>query len=84
MKTIMVNIPPVGEHDIAIRFPDGRKWLLQYRNYEGNQKTGEGASVDLCLDSCYDVHNWRGSEMKPSRAIKKQHVRRADQLCIVI
>ena len=84
MKTII--IPKVIEHDVTIRFPGGQEWLIQYRNYEGDAKTGEGASVDLILDHTRPVYNWKGEEMKAARAVRKSepHVRKADQLCIVL
>ena len=84
MKTNTVTIPPVAEHDIVIRLPGGKEWLLQYRNYEGVRKTGAGASVDLLLDDHYAVYNWTGSEMEPARKVKASHIRRADQLCVIL
>ena len=84
-KNATVKIPAVAvEHDVIIQFPGGREWVLQYRNYEGDPKTGRGASVDLLLDDHYPVHNWIGTEMNPARKEKAQHIRRADQLCIIL
>ncbi len=73
------------EYDVTIQFPGGREWVLQYRNYEGDLKTGDGASVDILMDATRPVCNWRGVEMYPAQPKSKTeaHVRNADQLCVV-
>ena len=80
-----VKIPAVSEYDVCIQFPGGVKWTLQYRNYAGNLKTGDGASVDIIMDKNRPVYNWIGSGMKdaPASTEDTQNVRDADQICVI-
>jgi hypothetical protein len=73
------------EFDIDVVLPGGRVVVLQYRNYEGDPSTGNGASLDVCLDRNCPVINWIGTDMtsapqEPGMA----HIRLADQLCICL
>lgn len=80
-----VSIPPVVEYDIRIALPDGREWVLQYRNYEGDIDTGANASVDLCLHAPSHVYNWKNVSMAPAPCWHgTRHVHIADQLCVII
>ena len=69
------------EEDIVITLPDGREVLVQYRNYEGDNK-GNGASLDIILPKPMNVYNWIGTEMKPAKIVGAKEIHLADQLCI--
>jgi hypothetical protein len=72
------------EKDVVLVLPDGREIEVQYRNYEGDKKTGEGASIDIVLPAPTAVNCYQGVEMKPAKqwggGEKKSHIRLADQL----
>jgi len=84
MTTKTIRIPEGAvEYDIEITFPGGRKFTIQYRNYEGDLETGEAATVDIVLDKVREVYNWSGESMSEAPASKKmKHIRLADQLGI--
>ena len=72
------------EKDIAIQLPSGKRIIVQYRNYEGDDD-GTGASVDIVLPEPTFVHNWIGEGMKPCKTIKGHQAEHwADQLMIVL
>ena len=86
MHTRTVKIPKVAEHDIRIVFPDGKTWLLQYRNYKDCMIVGNNASVDLLLDQTRPVNNLGKDGMcaAPAKSERESHVREADQLCVIL
>ena len=72
------------EKDIAIVLPNGKRIVVQYRNYEGDDD-GSGASLDIILPEPTFVHNWIGEEMKPAKNLKGHPAEHfADQLMIVL
>lgn len=76
--------PETVEKDIAIALPNGKRIVIQYRNYEGDDD-GTGASIDIILPEPTFVHNWIGEEMKPCKTIKDHPAEHfADQLMIVL
>lgn len=85
-RTKRVQIRPgTVERDIVLCIPGGQEVLIQYRNYEGDPITGNGATMDVLLGRTRTVHNWSGSEMTPAKALRgSSHVRRADQLMWII
>ena len=86
-KAMKVKLSGV-EKDVVLVLPDGREIEVQYRNYEGDKKTGEGATVDFILPSPHPVYNFLGSDLKPSKKAKgfrkATNVLEADQLTIVL
>jgi len=83
-KTIKVK-KGTAEQDITIVLPNKKEIVVQYRNYEGDQDTGEGASIDVLLPGTSIVHNWIGRDMKPALEYNKQaHIRIADQIMFIV
>jgi len=84
MKTITVKETPEdrGEVDVAVVFPNGSRWVLQYRDYDEDS----GPTVDVLLENVSHVHCWRGESLTPAATAlpgkEGRHVRYADQLTI--
>lgn len=76
------------EKDVVLVLPNGREIVVQYRNYEGDRKTGEGASVDVILPAPTAVNCYRGVGLTPADALGKDkrhsHIRLADQLTMIL
>jgi len=85
-KTIKVK-KGIAEQDITIVLPNKKEIVVQYRNYEGDQDTGEGASIDVLLPGTSIVHNWIGRDMEPAqqdRQAEQAHIRIADQIMFIV
>lgn len=78
-KTIKIG-PKVVEKDITIELPNGEEVVVQYRAYDEES----GPSLDIILPKPMPINCYRGSEMKPAKAVGKSgNVRNGDQITLI-
>ena len=85
-RTVTIKLRPnLMEKDVKLVFPCGDELVIQIRGYQADEKTLEGASVDILLPRRSWVYNWRDETMRGARtpAGQPQHVRAADQLMFI-
>ncbi len=82
----VIHIPAVAHHTTRLVLPDGRRISLQYQNRAGDRETGQGAVLDVHMDTPRLVANWVGEDMLPAPQDSplQPNVRLADRLRIAL